>query len=285
MDSGVAALEEHFVVRFPLPVARRIRSEFLAPKEAGSPPTLELVFSDQRHARVSLGAQLELPAVLVDLPTICETLRTTDASQYVKVCDLSRMLLVLDEQTYPAIEENLRRCGWQWPNGLAPPLVGVGKLRRTIKTAKLESAEKQVQRLLDADALAQKVSYALYQGDRLIKQGGDGVEDVEVSEENVTLEGDFEDEDQFFEEVEGEFAAELEDSLEAAPSLRTSVEGEGAAKADDLDSMHLQLEAKRAQAASMSNPLIRARLQGAIADLESDLRVKQQKLQGRHKPT
>jgi TATA-binding protein-associated factor Taf7 len=311
--SGVAALEEHFVVRFPLSLARRLRGDLFSKKPLSSSSNssysssnsgnsspisrVEMSFSDQRHAIVRLhfadptinnasnattnedtsvignvSKALELSAVLVDLPTICETLRTTDASQYVKVCDVSRVLLVLDPEADDCqeMEQKLRRCDYQWPNGLTPPTVGLGRLRRVVRTARLEAAEREARRLLDADATAQRVSFALHVGDKVIKRGGDLDEDEEP-------ENDFEASTTQALDDDYDFAAELEGSLEkAADDDNNELDDIISGHDDDIEDeeRRAELAAKRAQAAAVTNPLIRARLQAAIADLEADLKTR-----------
>lgn len=91
-----------------------------------------------------------LPARLVDLPTITESMMTFDNQRFVKVADISQMLVVEDptlssstgvpfnRPTGDTAEEDMarrhaitqrKRSDYQWPDGLTMPLRNCRKQR------------------------------------------------------------------------------------------------------------------------------------------------------------
>jgi TATA-binding protein-associated factor Taf7 len=161
--------------------------------------------------------------------------------------------------------------GWMWMNGLTPPTWGIGRKGQKRKVQELERIEQEVQRLLAADAAAESTFYSLYQNDKLIKTSR--ADDAISESTNPILEEEQGEEEgsssYFMSDMEADdLAAELE--LDLQQQQHDDEE-------EELTAEQIELENKKAQVESVANPLIRARLQDAIASLEAELKQKQQK--------
>lgn len=106
--------------------------------------------------------------MLCDLPTILETHKTSDRSQYSKVADVHQILLVLEgtvESNKQRIEQ-FRASDFQLDDGLTAPMKNVKNRRFSKKTAenakRMEEIEQRVKELLAADERAKSTNYTLY---------------------------------------------------------------------------------------------------------------------------
>lgn len=264
---GVSALEEQFVLRLPLELADLMREEL---EQNQLPKDFQIIFRDNRHASVTLHGQA-LSGFLLSLPTLVESHRTVDTTQYVKVADISKILLCVPKAEEAEWERRVERDGWLWMNGLTPPTMGMGrKVGSTRKLEELERIELEVQRLLEADEAAEATSYSLYQNDRLLKTNSSALLREESQSETLPADAEAEEElssSYYMSDMEADdLAAELELDLQ-----QQKVQEEEATLQEQVD----ELESKKAQVESVANPLIRARLQDAIAALEAELKQKQ----------
>ncbi|GAA6006467.1 hypothetical protein JCM11491_004971 [Sporobolomyces phaffii] len=157
------AVEEHFVLRVPPEIAPKLKD--LSDKR-DLPPDVWFKFKDSRRAVFHLGNKL-YGAKLVDLPALLESQRLTGVGgQTVKVADVSQMLLVEEE-----IQEEAQVTGGRtlniedfvYPHGITPPLKHVRKrrFRRRINRRTIEQVETAVEKLLEADAKAEKVQFEM----------------------------------------------------------------------------------------------------------------------------
>lgn len=316
--------EEQLVLRLPPALAAQLQQEIA---ETGRPADMAITFTDARRATVTFHGQ-RLVGVLLDLPTVLETLKTTDRSQYCKVADISQMLLVLPEgggdgETEAQLAEWEAR-GWQHPDGLTPPMHDV-RNRRFNKTSlsygqprEVEKIERQVQALLERDEAALGSTYTVYDAaGRAILRGGSGMDGKLVrlrpGEEEGGLEGELapgdeysdailEEEEEEEEEVggEGDMGGEEEDVDEFAAALEEEMmmadDAEGGGAQEDgvtqpaaalttmqhpsptpspaVLELRARIEERKSQLASVTNPLIRARLEDVIRQLEQDLQAR-----------
>ncbi len=120
-----------------------------------------------RHAAVKLEGQ-EIPAKLVDLPCVVETLKTFDKKNFYKVTDVSQMLLCGPEavdSVDPTAEISPKKAErkWQSSHGVTAPLKNVRRrrFRKTRKKKFMDAPEvdKELKRLLRADLEATSVRW------------------------------------------------------------------------------------------------------------------------------
>ncbi|GAA6059524.1 hypothetical protein JCM10212_006022 [Sporobolomyces blumeae] len=157
------AVEEHFMLRVPPDVAPRLK-ELCDKREL--PPDVWFKFKDSRRAVFHLGNKL-YGAKLVDLPALLESQRLTGVGgQTVKVADVSQMLLVeeeIHEESQVTQGRTFNIEDFVYPHGITPPLKHVRKrrFRRRINRRTIEQVETAVEKLLEADAKAEKVQYEM----------------------------------------------------------------------------------------------------------------------------
>ncbi|GAA5929431.1 hypothetical protein JCM1841_004639 [Sporobolomyces salmonicolor] len=157
------AVEEQFVLRVPPEIAPQLRE--LADKRE-LPPDVWFKFKDSRRAVFHMGNKL-YGAKLVDLPALLESQRLTGVGgQTVKVADISQMLLV-EEEIQDEVQVTQGRTfnieDFVYPHGINPPLKHVRKrrFRRRINRRTIEQVENAVEKLLEADAKAEKSQYEM----------------------------------------------------------------------------------------------------------------------------
>ncbi|GAA5993330.1 hypothetical protein JCM5350_001568 [Sporobolomyces pararoseus] len=157
------AVEEHFVLRVPPEIAPRLKD--LTDKR-DLPPDVWFKFKDSRRAVFHMGNKL-YGAKLVDLPALLESQRLTGVGgQTVKVADVSQMLLVeeeIQEESQVTAGRTFNIEDFVYPHGITPPLKHVRKrrFRRRINRRTIEQVETAVEKLLEADAKAEKVQYEM----------------------------------------------------------------------------------------------------------------------------
>ncbi|KAK5941363.1 hypothetical protein PMZ80_006641 [Knufia obscura] len=135
---------------------------------------------------------------IVDLPTITEGMKSWDRKNFIKSVDISQMCLVLgpckdDEEarTYP-LPPDVNPKNYQYAHGLTAPMRNVRKRRfeRTARTRldDIESIERKVNSLLEADSKAHNVTYEVLDHDPRAEEDEfseeyDSDEDAEGEEE------------------------------------------------------------------------------------------------------
>lgn len=327
LEPAQQTFEEHFVIRFPPGLAASVRSDL---QETGLPGDLEISFNrnvklvksllirfveqDARMAKVKFDGRV-YSAVLCDLPTILESLKTSDGSQYTKVADIHQVLLVLDgpsDQMKQRIEQ-LRAADYQLDDGLTAPMTDCRHRRFSTKAhenaKRMEEIEERVKALIQADESAIASNYTLYDSrNRPVslqqsKRKGSAkaqeavqVEEVDQDEEAVEHEEDSGDSD-FAAELEEDLlddldvamddddhgtASQIEDAMtevtlhEPMSSSATIMEAPVASLPPELINLQRQINEKRAQLDIVSNPAIRERLAEALRYLENQLETKLQ---------
>lgn len=196
----------------------------------------------------------------------------------------------------------------QWPDGLTPPMRAARSKKfapRPVHAAtvgELERIEREVERLMKSDGQAIESKFTLYgpNGEILL---GDALEEEEIEDVEMTMDTvdydtvEYEDQEQDMDEdvayssssasdIEdmNDFAAEIEDNLLEQPLTAEENTGIDTTPSNSLiepvesetDKLVRDLEAKLAekikQAESVSNPLIKARIEDVIKQMEDNLR-------------
>lgn len=206
--------------------------------------------------------------------------------------------------TLPAGLDDVNASWAQLPDGLTPPMRAAKQKKfanrplHASNVGDLERIERELERLLKSDGQAIESKFSLIGADGEIMLGDSdfvaaGAEDVEMGYEESAFdqneENDFEEEAEEGEEKEvssasdiedmNDFAAEIEDNLLTLQPETEQVTAEQAPRApieSETDRLVKDLEAKLAeklkQAESVSNPLIKARIEDVIKQLEDNLK-------------
>lgn len=173
-------------------------------------PDFSLKFLDEQGRRAVLTIQGQLyAAILLDLPTITEGMKSWDKKAMIKSSDICQMMLVFakvkDEEeakTVPlpkAVEH-----GHRWPHGITPPMHDARKRRFRKRLSKLEvqNKEAEVERLLALDREAVSTKFEFIEDQPTIPTGDEsGEEYEEEEEEDADADGEVED---YFGDAEGD---------------------------------------------------------------------------------
>lgn len=201
-------IEEQFVLRM-MPgehcdYLRRCieeRKVGLPKSQGGADVAMRWVDGEGRRCMVTVQGT-NYAAVLVDLPTITEGMKTWDKKSFVKSADICQMLLVFarvadehEARTVPlprAVEH-----GYRWPHGLTPPMHDCihRRFRKRLSKLEIQNKEAEVERLLRADKEAVSTKYEFVD---------------ERAQANVDEEMYYEDEEEEEEEEEEEGVADAE---------------------------------------------------------------------------
>ena len=167
----------------------------LPKSQGGADFSIKWLDDESRRAVVMVKGQL-YAAILLDLPTITEGMKTWDKKAMVKSSDICQMLMVFAQVRS---EEEVRTVplpkavehGHRWPHGITPPMHDARNRRFRKRLSKLEikNKEAEVDRLLSSDREALSVRTEWIDS----KQNGTADEDE-----------DEEDEEEYEEDAEGE---------------------------------------------------------------------------------
>lgn len=176
---------------------------------------------------------------LVDLPCIIEGMKSWDKKGWIKSIDISQMLLVLgrcntDEEArnYP-LPPDVDPKNYQYAHGLTAPMKWVRKRRfaRTKRTRvdDIESVERRVKALLEADKAASQVRYQLLDHDPRLDEErySSGLDDEDAEGE------DDDDVDGYFSLQNGHYAPAVETPM----FTETPVEDIGQDEVDEFERM------------------------------------------------
>ncbi|KAJ6445901.1 transcription initiation factor TFIID subunit 7 [Purpureocillium lavendulum] len=161
------AIEEQFVLRMPPGEhCEYVRSCMETGKmgiprsQGGADVVLKFFDEDSRRAMVTVKGQ-SFAAVMVDLPTITEAMKTWDKKSFMKSADICQMLLVFqmvkdEAEAKTAPLPSTIDTNFKWPHGLTPPMHDCVNRRfaKTISRKEIEDKEAEVERLLAEDAKA-----------------------------------------------------------------------------------------------------------------------------------
>ncbi|RSL40296.1 hypothetical protein CEP53_013450 [Fusarium sp. AF-6] len=161
------SIEEQFILRMPpgdhCEYVRQCmeNGKMGVPRgQGGADVQLKFFEEDTRRAVMTVKGQ-PFAAVMVDLPTITEAMKTWDRKSFLKSADICQMLLVFQKVSNEAearqaplpsmIDQHFR-----WPHGLTPPMHDCVNRRfaKTISRKEIEDKEAEVERLLAEDAKA-----------------------------------------------------------------------------------------------------------------------------------
>ncbi|CAH1776455.1 unnamed protein product [Owenia fusiformis] len=189
-------LEQQFILRLPPGPAIALRREI----QSGSPYlkdklSIELT-PDLRHGNVRYGGQV-LNAKVMDLPSILESLKTTDRKTFYKTADVSQMLICSDQmfiEPDPAeMKKKEKEKKYQWGHGITPPLKNVRsrRFRKTLKKKYVDQpdVEKEVKRLFRTDNEAIDVKWEVVaDDDKPVEEEQDGmIMKGETSKRNIMM--------------------------------------------------------------------------------------------------
>ncbi|KAG6363091.1 hypothetical protein INS49_008186 [Diaporthe citri] len=182
----------------------------------------KLRWLNERRAVVTVQGRM-YAAVLVDMPTITEGMKTWDKKLMVKSADISQMLLVFarvnDEASARTAElPKVVFDGHRWPHGLTPPMHDAvhRRFRKRLHKSEILNKEQEVQRLLQEDKNAISTRYEWIDERRDTMQAGTPDLDAEGEED---AEGEIDDgwdvgandTDMIDAEIEAQLEAELND--------------------------------------------------------------------------
>lgn len=219
-------------------------------------------------------------AILVDLPSIIEAMKSWNKKDFYKSADVHQMLLVLgsckneDEALkypLPTQKGELDDKTWQWAHGITPPMRWARKrrFRKRLSVKVVEEDEQEVERLLQADDEAYSSRYRYLNEDMLDREGS-GEDDEEDAEGELdddttypatnTQNGGLPDVDEDDEDLEAHFEREMAkatEEREAADNTTTTpatATATGAAGANPLPSNIPFTESPTATPTSYATP-------------------------------
>lgn len=182
----------------------------------------KLRWLNERRALVTVQGRM-YAAVLVDMPTITEGMKTWDKKLMVKSADISQMLLVfsrVNDEASARIAELPKVVfdGHRWPHGLTPPMHDAvhRRFRKRLHKSEILNKEQEVQRLLQEDKNAISTRYEWIDERRDTMQAGTPDLDAEGEED---AEGEIDDGwdvgandmDMIDADIEAQLEAELND--------------------------------------------------------------------------
>ncbi|KAI0721110.1 TAFII55 protein conserved region-domain-containing protein [Cerioporus squamosus] len=177
-DDEDLVFEEQFILRMPPGEDCERLRKMVQAREISDDVWFK--FKDSRRAVFHIGNNT-YSSKLVDLPCIIESQKTLDNKQMFKVADICQvrsalsyllaspnvlLQMLLVEDKIPNEESLSSRGGFNidefiYPHGITPPLKHVRKrrFRKRVNRRTIETVEQEVERLLEADAMASEVKY------------------------------------------------------------------------------------------------------------------------------
>lgn len=224
------AIEEQLILRLPpgehADYVRKMMDEgkIGVPKAQGGADFYMRFFDEEtRRACVHVKGQA-FAAVVVDLPTITEAMKTWDRKSLMKSADICQMLLAFqkvknEEEAKKAPLPSIIDSHFKWPHGLTPPMHDCVNRRfaKTISRKEIEDKEAEVERLLAEDAKARSTRWEWIDDRDQEEDDEHGMEDIsgdEEEEEEEDAEGEVDDSIGYFGEQDD--YGDLEDAMEAA---------------------------------------------------------------------
>jgi transcription initiation factor TFIID subunit 7 len=185
--------------------------------QGGADVQIRFFDEESRRAVVTVKGQ-PFAAVMVDLPTITEAMKTWDRKSFMKSADICQMLLVFqkvknDDEAKKAPLPEMIGSHFKWPHGLTPPMHDAVNRRfaKTIIRKEIEDKEAEVERLLAEDAKAETTRWE-WMEDRQ-------QEEEEYEEMDEDAEGEVDETGAYYaagdEEIFGAGTQEDDDALEA----------------------------------------------------------------------
>ncbi|KAH8827068.1 TAFII55 protein conserved region-domain-containing protein [Flagelloscypha sp. PMI_526] len=303
-DDEEIAFEEHFILRMPPGDDCEKLKDSVQKRAVGQDVWFK--FKDSRRGHFHIG-NTTYSTKLVDLPCILESQKTLDNKQMFKVADICQMLLVekpvKPDDAGPS-QKSFNIEEFIYPHGLTPPLKHVRKrrFRKRVNRRQIESVEKEVERLLDEDTLAEDVQYEILENVNPDLSDSEFIEREETVDPTAASDmGDAAtpappaDQDSSSDDggIDEELAAALDEALEDDDSNASSNEsGDDESGDDDIDSgdeeqsqarkllsdeirdLENAVAKKEKEVASTTNALIKKRFEDTLKKLAADLDAK-----------
>ncbi|KAJ3115485.1 hypothetical protein HDU96_000581 [Phlyctochytrium bullatum] len=214
-------------------------------------------------------------------------------------------MVVVEPATNPTLAEE----DFSWPHGISPPLYEVRKrrFRKRISKRAIEDVEREVERLLQADALAEDVRYVEVHHDNKdeteFMEAIDAIDVADVDMNGRQDESYFSDGDEGEMELgEDDLVAEIENSLEDVAAMEetqnnpetfdddtdeedeSEIESEPAADGDggleddsaklireEIADLESKIQEKTELLHSQINPIMKTRFEGIVRKLQAEL--------------
>ncbi|KAK2937736.1 hypothetical protein FoTM2_000954 [Fusarium oxysporum f. sp. vasinfectum] len=246
--------------------------------QGGADIQLKFFEEDSRRAVVSVKGQ-PFAAVMVDLPTVTEAMKTWDRKSFLKSADICQMLLVYQKVSTEAEARqtplpSMIDQHFKWPHGLTPPMHDCVNRRfaKTISRKEIEDKEAEVERLLAEDAKAGSTRWEWSQD-----VFGDGDDDLAADLEAAF--GEMGDETPAtgmdaptpMTTTQANTPAPLQDSIESDESEERDEEKGVKSFINDLKN---QLASKQEELARNTNKLLRTRIEQTIKQLRAEIELK-----------
>lgn len=226
------------------------------PISAGGPDIQMKYFGpDARRAAITIRGRC-YAAVLVDLPTILEGMKSWDKRGWWKSADICQMLWVFapikkeeEAKTFP-LPKGVDPKTYAYPHGITPPMHFARKrrFRKRVSRTAIEAVERTVQRLLEEDAKAMSSKW------EMIDENAERRSQMYSPAPGSSPGGD-NDEDEYSEDEDAE--GEEDDASQQQPGYFNTAhhneEGEEEEEEEDLDliaEMEAELEAGRNEAST-----------------------------------
>ncbi|KAI0460156.1 hypothetical protein F5B21DRAFT_510928 [Xylaria acuta] len=183
----------------------------------GADFSVQFIDSRERRAMVTING-INYAAVLVQLPTITEAMKTWDRRSMMKNSDVTEMLLCfavvggeLEAKAVP-LPSMVMKNELRWPHGITPPMHDAPnrRFRKTLSEKQWERTQNAVTKLLEDDAAADEVRTEVIMED-------DGDADYEDDED---AEGELEQDDYFGDQTQQDIDMDAEAELEEEDLLR-----------------------------------------------------------------
>jgi len=202
-------IEEQFLLRMIDDENLPYLSDLVQKRQFNS-TDLELKFLDDQGRRALLTVNHQpYAAILLDLPTITEGMKSWDKKAMVKSADICQMMLVFakvkDEEeakTVPlpkAVEH-----GHRWPHGITPPMHDARnrRFRKRLSKLEIQNKEAEVERLLALDRDAVNTKYEFFDDRQTLTAAPESGDEYEEEEEDADADADGEVDD-YFGDAEG----------------------------------------------------------------------------------
>ncbi|KAH7116318.1 TAFII55 protein conserved region-domain-containing protein [Dactylonectria macrodidyma] len=289
----------------------------VARSKGGADIQLKFFEEDTRRGLLTVKGQ-SFAAVMVDLPTNTEAMKTWDRKSFLKSADICQMLPVFQKvaneaEARQAPLPSMIDSHFKWPHGLTPPMHDCVNRRfaKTISRKEIEDKEAEVERLLAEDAKAGSTRWEWVddrQPDADDEYGADEHAEgkVDDSMDYFQSRNDFGDNDGDDHDLEADLEAAFADDLMAetpATGVNTPAAVHGGSEADgsevsdddddddddDLDNeeqgvkdiiadLQKQLVNRQAELARNQNKILRSRLEAQIKQLKSEIELKKSEI-------
>lgn len=295
--------ELQIMIQFPPSLAQSISADL----DQTNGTDITITFTSNRQAKLIYEGNT-YHALLLDLPTHVETLKQMPqgSDTYVKISDIGQKLVVFDDEDQFKLQVESRESlkDWSLTEGLTWQTTFLTKKRKTKEQAlgtrkSMEEVEEIVQNLLEKDEKSKKSSFMLQDNrGRIILQndpetgkfirghGHEEMMDLDESasqqptlDDNITFEGGInediaeENENEEMEGAEESALSDLADEIEENMQIEFSVLSQEEQINPIIKQLRERIEEKRIQLEKITNPMIKARLEDVVRQLENELKI------------